>query len=619
VAENKSDILARLDELNEQELRRLLAMELTKKPLGLVWERDAIEEDRALNANVVLPRIDLQASRFEPGNSADNLIIEGDNFDSLRLLRKTHAGKIRVIYIDPPYNTGTKDWIYSDQYVKKTDRFKNSKWLEFLYQRMTIARDLLTSDGVIMISINDENRSYLELLMDQVMPGRKVGSMVWKKRRSSNASGVEHFFSTDHEHVLIYAGPAFNFKGRDKDWSKYNQWDEVAQDWWTSTQLTLGFNRYQRKNLFYPLHNPAADIWYPCDPDRVWARASKSYGNVKSVRTEYMEELIARNGVSFPEEKNPAYYQNVEEIEQAIRNETAPPHLSKQDDLNFWVGKHIGRLKPRLKTYKKSVQNQSQPLSSIIAEIKSGGVNEADSDVRRVSSGQTSEGTSVLRALKLDHGFPYPKPLSLIKTLLQQATNPDDIVLDFFAGSGTTGHAVLALNHEDGGSRRFILCSSTEATQSEPDKNICRDICAERIRRVMAGKDGKDGLGGSFAYLTLDLVEEADLDFEGEAAHAHALVALRESRTIHPPEVGDGILVAAQDDSAAVLVCQHVTPDVLERLRAWPAERLVVYSARPDTVRAALEEQRAIESFPLDDAFRRGQTMARTATEEEIA
>ena len=173
----RTELLSRLDQLSAQELKAWLAKELTQKRLGLTWERDAIEHDKALNGNMVLPRVSGELSHFPKGGVTGNLIIEGDNFDSLRLLRSTHAGKIRVIYIDPPYNTGTKDWVYNDSYVSKTDRWKHSKWLEFLYQRLLIASELLTPDGVMLVSINDENRSRLELMMDEVMPGRRLGSM----------------------------------------------------------------------------------------------------------------------------------------------------------------------------------------------------------------------------------------------------------------------------------------------------------------------------------------------------------------------------------------------------------------------------------------------------------
>ncbi|CAM5335462.1 hypothetical protein SSTU70S_04937 [Stutzerimonas stutzeri] len=140
---NKADLLARLDSLTPQELKRYLVQELTRKKLGLAWEADLIERDAALNANMVFPQVDAELSRLAPGStSSGNLIIEGDNFDSLRLLKATHAGKIRVILIDPPYNTGNKDWVYNDDYVNKDDRWRHSKWLEFMYQRMTLARDL---------------------------------------------------------------------------------------------------------------------------------------------------------------------------------------------------------------------------------------------------------------------------------------------------------------------------------------------------------------------------------------------------------------------------------------------------------------------------------------------
>ena len=187
----KADLLAQLGDLNEHQLRRLLVEHLTKQKLGLYWESNAIERDDALNANLVFPRLMPELSHLDAqGSLSRNLIIEGDNFDSLRLLQATHRGKIRVIYIDPPYNTGNKDWVYNDRYVGANDRWRHSQWLEFLYRRLTLARDLLTPDGVILVSINDENRARLELLMDEVFPGRKVGSFVWKTRSGDRKSVV---------------------------------------------------------------------------------------------------------------------------------------------------------------------------------------------------------------------------------------------------------------------------------------------------------------------------------------------------------------------------------------------------------------------------------------------
>jgi adenine-specific DNA-methyltransferase len=196
---NKQSLLDSLDQMTATELRRVLAEHLTQQKLGLYWERNAIDHDKALNANVVLPRLVPEWSHTPDGcTQHQNLIIESDNFDSLRLLRSTHAGRIRVIYIDPPYNTGNKDWVYNDSYVGAKDRWRHSQWLEFLYQRLTLARELLTPDGVILVSINDENRSRLELLMDEVFPGRRVGSFAWRTKDST--SRTDSNFSEVHEH-----------------------------------------------------------------------------------------------------------------------------------------------------------------------------------------------------------------------------------------------------------------------------------------------------------------------------------------------------------------------------------------------------------------------------------
>lgn len=256
-----TSLLAGLQDLNAPQLRRLLIEHLTKQKLGLYWESNAIERDAALNANVVLPRLLPDDSHTPPGvTHHHNLIIEGDNFDSLRLLRATHAGKIRVIYIDPPYNTGNKDWVYNDHYVGKNDRWRHSQWLEFLYQRLTLARDLLTSDGVILVSINDENRARLELLMDEVLPGRRIGSFVWRSRTGGNDTKGA-FFSDNHEHVLVYGNSGFRFSGDEKSYSmyKYQEGDRLFR----LSDLTKAHDFRERPNTYYPIHDPQTDTYYP--------------------------------------------------------------------------------------------------------------------------------------------------------------------------------------------------------------------------------------------------------------------------------------------------------------------------------------------------------------------
>jgi adenine-specific DNA-methyltransferase len=203
-----------------------------------------------------------------------------------------------------------------------------------------------------------------------------------------------------------------------------------------------------------------------------------------------------------------------------------------------------------------------------------------------------------------------------LKGLIQQATQPNDIVLDFFAGSGTTGQAVLELNAEDGGNRRFILCSSTEATAKEPDKNICRDVCAERMRRVMAGYAGKPGLGSSFAYVQLDRVEPSDVAFEATSEHARALLALRATHSALAPSDAPVQLIA-RDEAAGVdtLLVMHVDEAAIDALATWPSVRLAVYSPRPDTVAELLAARgRAVNSYSLNETLVRGQARSRTSS-----
>ncbi|MEM1381754.1 MAG: site-specific DNA-methyltransferase [Pseudomonadota bacterium] len=168
--------------LSRQQLIRLLRKRDAERKLGLVWERDEIEADMAIDANfVVTDLIEDQCERPAPW---ENLVIEGDNYDALRWLWMTHKGRVKCIYIDPPYNTGNKDWVYNDDFRDPKDRYFQSTWLEFLYQRFLIARDLLSPDGVILVSINDEQRAKLELMMDQALPGMRVGSLGSKLNQS---------------------------------------------------------------------------------------------------------------------------------------------------------------------------------------------------------------------------------------------------------------------------------------------------------------------------------------------------------------------------------------------------------------------------------------------------
>jgi len=613
--------------------------QLTQKKLGLNWESNAIERDEALNADIVLPRLVPETSHsLDSPDAEGNLIIEGDNFDSLRLLRATHRGKVRVIYIDPPYNTGNKDWVYNDHFVGVNDRYRHSQWLEFLYRRLTLARDLLTPDGVILVSINDENRSRLELLMDQVFPGRRLGSLVWRTKDTGN--DLSQRFSHVHEHILVYANSRFRFNGRKTDRSKFRNPDNDDRGDWSPQPMTSNKSLHERANTYYPIQNPDTGYWYPCDPNSVWRFASENeirkrypengaavQAALDSLRSDTIETLIAKRHIYFPPcaEKDVMFYPDKETLVKAIREGKGPilpkkkTPLLREDlpDLEFWIGKPIAPGRPSRKEFwdAKPEEDRIAPLSSWI-----GGVNEnldplLDDDLMEPLALRSPRGGIATDEIKTWLGakvFQHPKPVDLIKNLLSQATRPGDIVLDFFAGSGTTAHAVLMLNAEDGGARRFILCSSTEATSKEPDKNLCRDICAKRVRRVITDFKEKGALSEGFAYLQLDKMDSADVPFEGTAMHAAQLLSLRYCQKASAYAPDDSILQLAFDGELAVLLVVRVDDEILKRLAEWPARRLAVYSGRPDSIADHLARYgKAANSYSLLDALLRGQTTQR--------
>ncbi len=621
---SKADLLARLDTLTIQELKRYLVQELTRKKLGLVWEADLIERDSALNANMVLPQVDASLSRFTDGStSSGNLIIEGDNFDSLRLLKATHAGKIRVILIDPPYNTGNKDWVYNDDYVNKDDRWRHSKWLEFMYQRMTLARDLLTPDGVILICINDENRSRLELMMDEVMPGRRLGSFVWRTRQGSNAD-QSCFLSVDHEHILVYGASDFNFNGFDKSYEMYSNADNDPRGDWRIDNITLGFSYKERPNLYYPLTDPKTGFSYPCSPERVWVYATESrLKPEQTLQSKSMEEFIRLGQILFPNDPRVETWNTMDELLDAIDKGDVPKSgknlLLRRDlpNLDWWIGKPVGFGRPQFKRFKADLRNPKQPLSSWFVPSFEEGTYEAESGL---ISATNQEGARQITQIFGERAFNYAKPSSLVKGLLGQASRHGDTILDFFAGSGTTGHAVMELNAEDGGSRKFILCSSTEATAKEPAKNLCRDVCAERIRRVMNGYGQTQGLGGSFSYLTLAKIEEADLMFDATAEHAYALLCMRETGEVRLPDQSPAWIVSTSDNAATV-VCPSGNEQAVQAVMAMGVDRVIIYTDRPDTMSQLLEDAGiSAETHSLDSVLRFGQ-LARsftTAIKEDV-
>lgn len=298
--------------------------------------------------------------------------------------------------------------------------------------------------------------------------------------------------------------------------------------------------------------------------------------------------------IIFPEDDRVETWNTIEELKEAIRSGDVPKSgrslLLRESlpDLDFWVGKPIGFGTPAFKRFKKSLRTSTQPLSSWItprSEIKT--VEKGD---HTIISGTNDEGAKVIKEVFGEKAFNYAKPVSLIRELVRQSTSYDDLIVDFFAGSATTAQAVMEVNVDDQGSRRFIVVSATEATSAEPDKNICRDVTAERIRRLNSGKAEKyAGLAAEFAYLR---TREIDFDaLNSELAPAEVWTALEAMHglPLTPYDENSGWNEHA-DDALTLILADRTDEALLDRLRKLASARAnaFVYSWTPGQLKTAL-------------------------------
>ena len=583
----------RYDHHSREDLIRLLERRDAQQRYGLVWEREGIDGDRAVNDDFVV--FDIDPGLSTPPQDARgwrNLVIEGDNWDALRALRLAYAARVKCILIDPPYNTGNRDFAYNDRFVGAEDRFRHSTWLEFLYRRLILARDLLADDGVILVCINDENRARLDLLMEQVFPGMRVGSFVWRTKDTANNTS-NFAFSGVHEHVMIYAGPAFRFVGVKAQTTKVRRMAGDDQDS-RIDPITMAQDFRNRPNNFYPLKNPATDLWYPCSPLRVWSIWSKQKPTRKRDAGPPIEDLIAAGRIHFPDEtRKPFLFSTRHELDDALESGRVPKDgkgrsLLTRDvpDLYDWVGRAIAHGRPSLKTFV-SASDIVRPVSSWMRSATDADFGDQEVSLRGERQGT---GTDVLMQIFGYKPFEFPKPTGLLQQILSVIVTSEDTIVDFFAGSGTTAHAVLALNAEDDGDRRFIMVSNTEATVDAPDKNLCRDVCAERIRRVIAGYGDVPGLGGDFAYLRARRVANPDVTYDFNPAAIWTLLQLRFGRALTPFDPAQPVQLSRSPEQSAeptLAYAPEASAAALATLAALP-EPLAIFCPVPGIVREAL-------------------------------
>jgi adenine-specific DNA-methyltransferase len=413
---------------------------------GMSWpgKRDCFKVIQQPSAGTLKP-CKAESVNFD---DTENLFIEGDNLEALKLLQKSYYGKIKMIYIDPPYNTG-KEFIYPDNFKENLDTYLeytgqtdesgkkfstnteaegrfHSKWLNMMYPRLFLARNLLRDDGVIFISIDDNEVSNLRKLCDEIFGEENcLGSFLWHRRQNADNRNFSNV-SPDHEYLLCYAkSEKSRLAGNAIDKSKYKNPDNDPRGPWASIDLSGLATQTQRPNLRYDIIDQITGIAYPPNPNRGWSKS-------KAV----VDQMISEGRVLFPKESS-------------------------------------GR--PREKKFISSLQSSITGFSTWLP-----------SD----AVGFTTHGTRALTEIFEGKYFDFPKPVSLLKIFLSQGLSENDLVLDFFAGSATTAHAVLELNKEDGGNRKFIMVQLPEpcAEESEAFKagyKTIAEIGKERIRRVI--------------------------------------------------------------------------------------------------------------------------------------
>lgn len=411
--------------------------ELTSKKYGLVWEEHEEEVDVKIKTHIPVFLEDMCREIVgESNNNEFNFLLEGDNLHSMRLLERTHKGKIDIIYIDPPYNTGNKDFVYDDAKVVYEDSFRHSKWLSFMEKRLNIAKKLLSKQGMIFISIDDHEQAQLKLLCDSVFGEQNyITALIWQKKKGGGNDS--RHVATEHEYVLFYALDKEKLsnifiKYGDEYISRYKEKDEKGYFFWDT------FKRKSGKQ-YYAITCPDGTV---------------------------LEKDENGEPISW------------------LRSESR--FLSDLEEGEVRVIKINGKWTVHFKQR----QPEGYKPRSLMTEY-----------------GTTSDGAAELkRIFNKTNAFDNPKPVELIKYFVKFCANKNALILDFFAGSGTTGQAVMELNKADGGKRRFILCTNAE-------NNICDEITYQRLKTVITGKriDGSEyseGISANLKYYKTEFVEK---------------------------------------------------------------------------------------------------------------
>jgi adenine-specific DNA-methyltransferase len=448
-----------------EEVRRLS----TRKKYGLVWEdkpEDVVErcktelpvleevEERAIENDLSLPT---------------NFIIEGDNYHALSVLNYTHAGQIDAIYADPPYNTGAKNWIYNNDYVDGNDSFRHSKWLCFMERRLRLAKTLLKKDGIIVVTIDDYEIATLTLLMNEIFGEENHLGTVVIKNNPQGRSSVSGF-QVSHEYALFYArgqeARISRLARTQEQIDRYGEQDAIGPFEWRNFRAQYSTESPKMK---YPIFvkKDCSDFRLP---KMKWNQTRQSYDLLEQPdETEIISLPIDPNGRERTWKWSKETVQEVKDTQMGVR-------LDRDGNPSVYFK---GRMK------------DDGMLPYTIWD--------------KPDYSASTMGANLLASMIGAKKFDYPKSLYAVMDSLRVLTsNKNATILDFFAGSGTTGHAVMELNKEDEGKRRYILCTNNE-------NGIAENVTYERIKKVVSGYADKEGILTNIRYFKTLFVPKSDV------------------------------------------------------------------------------------------------------------
>ena len=428
---DKTALIKRIQEiegLSIEERSALLGLLRSHKKYELVWEDKPEDVEERLRDE--LPVLREVKDKYIPSyadDSPNHIIIEGDNLEALTALSYTHERKIDVIYIDPPYNTGNKDFIYNDSYVDAEDSYRHSKWLSFMNKRLKIAKRLLSEKGVIFVSIDDNEQANLKLLCDEVFGATNfIANIIWEKADSPRMDAK--IISSRHDFIVVYAKdittlPLNKLKVSDVP-EHYNKTDENGKKYYLKPLRYMGNadKREDRPNMYFPIIAPDGTPVLPI-------RADGSDGRWRWSREKVEEE---KNRLEFVKTKKGW----------SVNTRLYADSMSDIPVETLW--------------YNKDVESNRQAIATI----------------KQIFGSEKT--------------FTNPKPVKLIQRIIQITGDESSVVLDFFAGSGTTLHATILQNAEDGGHRQCILVTNNE-------NGICENVTYERNKRVINGYTTPNG------------------------------------------------------------------------------------------------------------------------------